>query len=191
VANRTDTAGVPSAADTTTVTSPTQQPCWPDDPDYPDGYTEIDLPSDKLLKASFAAGVFEPDDEPQSRIIQADDPFKVRFRLAPQDELWSDISGDWRFDLGFAPTGSGKGFDLSDMIGRDPFYLRNWRGSDTRCIELVVNVPSHVIPTEYCGVVYQVAGTVQLFCDGKPTAAVGFQMLGAFQFYKSDIDDDY
>jgi hypothetical protein len=190
VADRTNAAGITSTADSTAPTSPTQQPCWPDDPYYPDGYTEIDLPSERLLRAAFHAEILEPEGEPQPRIIQADEPFKVRFRLAQQDQLWSDISGDWWFDLGFAPTGAGKGFDLSNLLGRDKLYVRNWRGSDTQCLEREVYVLAHTIPTEYCGTVYQCAAKVQLFCDGKPTAAVGSQVLGSFQFYKADLDED-
>lgn len=154
-----ETAGTTSAADATTAESPRRRPCWPDDPEYPDGYTEIDLPPERLLKAFFNTEILEPEDEPQHKIIHADESFKVRFRVALQGELWYCICGDWWFDLGFTPTGSGTGFDLSDVLGREKFYVRNWRGCDTRCIEHVVYVPADTIPVDYCGTVYQSSST--------------------------------
>jgi hypothetical protein len=180
----TATAGAAEAA------PPKKKRCFPDDPYYPDGYTEIDLPSERLLRASFNAEILEPPDEPQPNIIQADEPFKVRFRVALEGELWYCMCGDWWFDLGFAPTGGGRGFDLSDVLGREKFYYRNWRGCDTRCIELEIYVPADTIPVEYCGTVYQCAAKVQLFCCGRPAAVVGFDVLGSFQFYKAEVADD-
>lgn len=146
----------------------------------PDGYTEIDLPSERLLRAFFDTQILEPSDEPQPRIIHADDYFRVRFRLELKGELWYCICGDWWFDLGFAPTGAGKGFDLSNLLGREKFYVRNWRGCETRCIELVINVPPGTIPVEYCGTVYKCAAKVQLYCCGRSAAVVGFDDMGTF-----------
>jgi len=176
--------------ETTKGLPPKRKPCWPDDPNYPDGYTEIDLPSERLLRAYFDTQILEASDEPQPRIIHADDYFKVRFRLELKGELWYCICGDWWFDLGFSPTGAGKGFDLSNVLGREKFYYRNWRGCDTRCIELVIEVPPGTIPVEYCGTVYKCAAKVQLYCCGKSAAVVGFDDMGTFQFYKADIDED-
>ena len=176
--------------ETTKGLPPKRKPCWPDDPNYPDGYTEIDLPSERLLRAYFDTEILEASDEPQPRIIHADDYFKVRFRLELKGELWYCICGDWWFDLGFAPTGAGKGFDLSNVLGREKFYYRNWRGCDTRCIELVIEVPPGTIPVEYCGTVYKCAAKVQLYCCGKSAAVIGFDDMGTFQFYTADIDED-
>jgi hypothetical protein len=191
-ASAAETAGTTSAAEATTASPPKPKPkrCFPDDPYYPNGYTEIDLPPERLLRATFNAEILEPKGEPQPNIIQADEPFTVRFRVALEGELWYCICGDWWFDLGFAPTGKGEGFDLSDVLGRDKFYIRKWRGCDTRCLELVVYVPPDTIPVEYCGTVYQCAAKVQLFCCGRPAAVVGFDVLGSFQFYKADVADD-
>jgi hypothetical protein len=169
---------------------PKPKRCFPDDPYYPDGFTEIDLPAERLLRATFNAEILEPPGEPQPKIIQADEPFKVRFRVALEGELWYCICGDWWFDLGFAPTGEGKGFDLSNLVGRDKFYIRNWKGCEKRCLELEVYVKPDTIPTEYCGTVYQCAAKVQLFCCGRPAAVVGFDVLGSFQFFKADVADD-
>jgi hypothetical protein len=177
-----------SAAEEAYAPSPKRQPCWPDDPDYLDGYTEIDLPS-RLLQARWDVDILEAAYEPQHKIIEADDPFKVRFRVALLGDLWYCVCGDWWFDLGFTPIGEGKGFDLSDLVGRDKFYVRNWRGCRTRCIELLVEVPPNTIPTEYCGTVYECAGKFQLYCCGRPAAVVGFEPLEEFQFYKATIED--
>jgi hypothetical protein len=188
VCSATDTAEATSAADTTTATSPTRQPCWPDDPDYLDGYTEIDLPSAKLLRARWDVDILDPEDEPPHKIIEADDRFKVRFRVALLGDLWSCIAGDWWFDLGFTPIGAGRGFDLSDLVGRERSYVRNWQGCRTRCVELVIEVPANTIPTEYCGTVYECAGKFQLYCCGRPVAVVGFEALEEYQFYKASIE---
>ena|SRR5512133_1072041 len=177
-----------SAAEEAYAPSPKRQPCWPDDPDYLDGYTEIDL-SPRLLQARWDVDILEASYEPQHKIIEADDPFKVRFRVALLGDLWYCVCGDWWFDLGFTPIGEGKGFDLSDLVGRDKFYVRNWRGCRTRCIELLVEVPPNTIPTEYCGTVYECAGKFQLYCCGRPAAVVGFEALEEFQFYKATIED--
>jgi hypothetical protein len=186
VADATSTA---SAAEATPAPSPKRQPCWPDDPDYLDGYTEIDLPSERLLQAKWDVDIIDPEGGEPHRIIEADDPFKVRFRVALLGELWYCICGDWWFDLGFTPIGAGTGFDLSDLVGREKFYYRDWRGCRTRCIELVIEVPANTIPTEYCGTVYECAGKFQLYCCGRPAAVVGFEALEEFQFYKAEIED--
>jgi hypothetical protein len=186
----TTTTGPADQAGTTTEASSRRRPCFPDDPNYPDGYTEIDLPPERLLRAYFNTEILEPEGEPQPKIIHADDYFKVRFRVELKGELWYCICGDWWFDLGFSPTGAGKGFDLSNVLGREKFYYRNWRGCDTRCIELVIEVPPGTIPVEYCGTVYKCAAKVQLYCCGKSAAVVGFDDMGTFQFYKADIDED-
>jgi hypothetical protein len=183
-------AAAASSVDATAASKP--RGCFPDDQYYPDGYTEVDLPPERLLRATFNTEILEPKGEPQPNIIQADEPFTVRFRVALEGELWYCICGDWWFDLGFAPapTGKGEGFDLSDLLGREKFYIRNWRGCDTRCLELPIYVPPDTIPVRYCGTVYQCAAKVQLFCCGRPAAVVGFDVLGSFQFYKADIADD-
>jgi len=38
--------------------TPTKPPCWPDDPDYLDGFTEIFLPSEKYLKAYWDCDIY-------------------------------------------------------------------------------------------------------------------------------------
>ena len=72
--------GVPDA---TTASRPKPRPkrCFPDDPYYPDRYTEIDLPPERLLRATFNAEIREAEGEPQPNIIQADEPFA---RLLPR-----------------------------------------------------------------------------------------------------------
>lgn len=148
----------------------------------------MDVPPDEHLKGSFIAKILDSEDEPQHNIIDSDDRFKVRFRVALQGELESGISGDWWFDLGFAPIGAGTGFDLSDLLGREKFYVKNWPGLQANCIELTVEVPKNTIPTEFVGTVYRCTSKVQLFRRG--TAGVfGYHELGAFQFYKADLEE--
>ncbi len=43
------------------MAAPTKPPCWPDDPDYLDGYTKIDLPSEKLLRLYWDVDILDPE----------------------------------------------------------------------------------------------------------------------------------
>jgi hypothetical protein len=88
MSNAADTAQAADQEEAARGLAPKKKPCWPDDPNYPDGYTEIDLPSERLLRAYFDTQILEESDEPQPQIIHADDYFKVRFRLELKGELW-------------------------------------------------------------------------------------------------------
>ena len=164
--------------------------CWPDDPDYLDGATKIDLPSEKLLRAYWDVDIVDPEEEPSHNIIDAGDSFTVRFRLELQGDLWTCISGDWCFDLVFTPIGKGTGFDLSDLLGRDRLCRRGWRGCDGTCIYLAVEVPANTIPVDYLGTLYEVGGKFQLSCCGKAAPVVGYEALEEYQFFKTALEDE-
>jgi hypothetical protein len=169
---------------------PTIPPCWPNDPDYLDGRTKIDLPSEKLLKAYWDTDIIDPEEEPSHRIIDAGDDFKVRFRLELVGDLWTCVCGDWWFDLRFTPIGEGTGFDLSKKLGPEKFWVKGWKGCDTKCIELVIVVPANTIPTEFCGTLYEAGAVFQLYCCGRAAAVVGFEALEEYQFFKAEVSDE-
>ena len=79
--------------------TPTQTPCWPDDPDWLDGATEIFL-SAKNLKACWDADILDDDDKFHDTIIEANEAFQVRFRVELKGRLWKCVCGHWCFDLG-------------------------------------------------------------------------------------------
>jgi hypothetical protein len=166
---------------------PDRTPCWGD----LDGYTKVDLASEKLLKIYFDCDILDPDDEPPANIVDKGDEFKVRFRLALVGDLWTCICGDWWFDVGYTPIGAGKNFDLSDLVGRDKFYVRNWKGCESRCVELVVTVPPNTIPVDYCGTFYEVAARFQLFCcDRYPVSVVGYEELPDHYYFRTTQEDE-
>jgi hypothetical protein len=134
------------------MAAPTKPPCWPDDPDYLDGYTKIDLPSEKLLRLYWDVDILDPEKEPSHKIIDAGDSFTVRFRIALVGDLWTCLCAGWWFDLGFTPIGKGEGFDLSDLVGKEKFWVKDWRGCKTRCIELEIAVPANTIPVGFVSI---------------------------------------
>jgi len=167
--------------------TPCKPPCWPDDPDYLDGYTKIDLPPERHLRAHWDVDILDPDEEPPHRIINAGDSFKVRFRVALTGSLWSCICGSWWFDLGFTPIGGGEGFDLSTLVGKDQFWVKDWKGCETRCIELCVTVPPNTIPVGYCGTLYDCGGRFQMYCCEEPAPIAGYEFLKQYEFYRSAL----
>ncbi len=119
--------------------TPTKPPCWPGDPDYLDGFTEILLSPEKHLKAYWDADIVDDDKNPQDTIIESNEAFQVRFRVELKGRLWKCICGHWCFDLGFTSVGDGKNFDLSDMLPdalKPQLRLCDWKGCDTRCIDI-------------------------------------------------------
>jgi hypothetical protein len=68
--------GPTSTTETAIAARPTKRPCWPDDPDYLDGYYEIDLPPERLLRAKWDVDIIDPEGGEPHRIIEADDPFR-------------------------------------------------------------------------------------------------------------------
>jgi len=171
------------------TSAPATSKCWPNDPDYLDGKTEIEL-SAKHVRAYWDADILDLDDKNKhDTIIGRDDPFEVRFRVELVGRLWKCICGHWCFNVGFTPIGAGTGFDLSSVLA-DPSVLqiRDWKGCDRLCIELTVYVPGGRIPAEHCGTVYEVAAWFELrccgYCDDKDShlAVAGRERLGQYMF---------
>jgi hypothetical protein len=144
-------------------------PCWPDDPDWLDGPTEIEL-STKHLRAYWDADIIDLDDRNKhDTIIERKDAFEVRFRVELKGRLWRCICGHWCFDLGFTSIGRGEHFNLSDYLPepeKSKLRICDWKGCDTRCIEVCVRVPPGIIPVERCGTLYEVGAKFELRCCG-------------------------
>jgi hypothetical protein len=136
--------------------------CWPDDQDYLDGHIRIFLPSQggEEVGCYFDTAILDLAGHSMPGHINVGEPFQVRFRAeARPGELWVDASGDWTFDLAFSPIGRGSGFNLSDLL-LSPSVLKidNWRGADTRCIEIAATVPPNLLPRS--GGLYGVVATI-------------------------------
>jgi hypothetical protein len=158
-----------------------EPPCWPGPPDWFDGATEIELPSERYLKARWDADILDIDDANwRDTIIERKDTFKVCFRVELRGRLWKCICGDWCFDVGFTAIGDGPDFNLSDKLP-NPSVLRlpNWKGCETRCVRICVTVPPDTIPVEACGTLYQVGAKFELRCCGEPGDECGGQLAVA------------
>jgi len=143
--------------------------CWPDDPDYLDGSTEILLPSEKYLKAYWDCDIIDDDKNKQDTIIESSEAFNVLFRVELRGKLWKCICGHWCFDLCFTAIGDGKNFDLSDVLPdnlKEKLRLCEWKGCETLCIDVPITVPGGTIPADYCGTLYQVGAKFELRCCG-------------------------
>jgi len=161
---------------------PKKPPCWPNDPDWLDGTTELNLPSG-VVSAYWDTDILDSYGKPPGTIIGSDDPFQVRFRVELRGDLWGCVCGDWCFDVGFTAIGELKAFKLSDYLGKSKFEIKNWRGCDTTCLELVVTVPAGTIPSDKCGTVYELAAFFELHCCDSHVAVVGYEALEEYEFY--------
>jgi hypothetical protein len=153
-----------------TKTPPTKAPCWPDDPDWLDGPTEIFLPSSKYLKACWDADILDIDDKNvEDTIIERKEEFKVRFRVQLEGRLWKCVAGHWCFDVCFTAIGDGEDFNLSDVLPDDlkpKLKICDWTGCQTRCIYVCLTVPKDTIPAGCCGTLYDVGAKFELRCCG-------------------------
>jgi hypothetical protein len=157
-------------------------PCFDGDP--LDGYTEIDLPSDRYLRAFFDVDLLDTNGRELDHLIDADESFKVRFRVVLYGELWYCICGDWCFNVGFTAIGEGQDFNLSTKLGRE-FWVKDWKGCDTRCITLEIDVPANTIPQDYCGTLYECGGWGQLHCCNRgPVVVAAAEALEERFFFK-------
>src|ERR1700726_3657188 len=113
-----------------TEKKPEPSVCWPNDPDYLDGKTEIEMPSERYTKVFWDADILDLDDKNQhDTIIGTEELFKVRFRVELRGRLWRCMTGDWLFDVGFKPIGPGRGFYLSSLLpGATGLEGKGWRG---------------------------------------------------------------
>ncbi len=127
-----------------TSAPPTSAPCWPEDPDWLDATTEIEL-SKRHLRARWDADIIDIDDKDKhDTIIERKDAFEVRFRVQLEGRLWKCICGCWCFDLCFDPCGEGTGFNLSGVLTGPELkklHYKCWKGCDTRCIYVCVRGP--------------------------------------------------
>jgi hypothetical protein len=170
----------------TTPSKPMKPPCWPNSKDWLDGKTEIEEGLLTGLKAEWDADIFDPDD-PNKRdtIIEADDKFKVRFRVQLQGKLWSAMTGTWYFDLGFAPIGNPTprgSFDLSQVIPNPAqLSVAGWNGCKDQCIEVELTLAATDIPANSPSTVYDVVGKFALESCGQ-LVLVGHESLPDYQF---------
>lgn len=165
---------------------PDKSVCWPNDPDYLDGKTEIELPSERYTKAFWDADILDLDDKNKSdTILGTEELFKVRFRVELQGRLWKCITGDWFFDLGFTPIGREGSFYLSSLLLGDPnFYYKGWRGCDGLCIERVVTVQPGTIQIQDDVEVFEVAAKVKMLCCDDHVAVAGYEALEEYEFFR-------
>ena len=174
------------------VEPPIKTPCWPNDPDWLDGPTEIELPSAKYLRAYWDADILDIDDKnPRDKIIEREDVFKVRFRVELDGRLWWCICGNWCFDIGFTPIGVGTSFNLSGVLPdelKSKLRVSDWKGCQTRCIYVCLEVPPCTIPVGYCGTLYDVGAKFELRCCGycddpdSRLAVAGYENLKQYLF---------
>jgi hypothetical protein len=154
--------------------------CWPTDPDYLDGRTEIRLPSTALLQAYWDTDILDVNGVDPGDILDCSDAFVVRFRIELVGGAWSCMSGDWVFELGFTEIGGqGLGFDLSTKLPPDALRVPDWKGCQTLCIEKAVQVPANTIPAG----LYETGARFQLYCCNKPARVTGYEALEERQFY--------
>ena len=165
------------------MATPTKPPCWANDRDWLDGKAELNLPKG-ALHAYWDTDILDVNGVAPGTIIGTDDPFSVRFRVELDGDLWSCICGSWCFDLGFTPIGKGTNFDLSEKLAdKSKLEIKDWRGCDTTCIDLTVDVPAGTVPVDLCSTVYEVAATFELHCCNDHVAVVGYEALEEYQFY--------
>jgi len=165
---------------------PEKSVCWPDDPDYLDGKTEIELPPEHFTKVFWDTDILDLDDKDLSdTIIGTEQVFQVRFRVELRGRLWRCITGDWLFDVGFTSIGPGPSFYLSSLLPGNPnFGYPGWRGCDTLCIERIVEVPPGTIQIEGDTEVFETAAKVELRCCDGHIAVAGYEALEEYQFFR-------
>ena len=174
------------------MTEMTEQPvrslCWPTDPDYLDGRTEIELPSRKYTRVFWDADILDVDDKNKAdTIIGTEETFGVRFRVELRGRLWRCMTGDWLFDLGFKTIGKGPGFYLSELLPADAgFTVKGWRGCDKLCLEQNITVPPGTIKLadNQDTVVFEVAAKAELRCCDGHIAVAAYEALEEYQFFK-------
>lgn len=174
-----------------TTEARTEPPCWPNEPDWLDGTTEIFL-SARHVRAYWDADILDIDDKNvRDTIIETKEAFKVRFRVQLDGRLWKCICGHWCFDVCFTSIGRGEDFNLSDVLAepeKSKLKVCDWEGCKTRCIDVCVTVPGGTIPSGKCGTLYEVGAKFELRCccdcdecEG-PLAVAGHERQGEYMF---------
>jgi Ni/Co efflux regulator RcnB len=168
---------------------PPRRHCWVDDDDWHRGHTRVELPSERHMRAFWKAEILDYEARnPHTKIIETREELVVRFRVELIGRLWKCMCGHWCFNLGFTPFGDGPRFNLSDRVNPDELEYRDWKGCERLCVERCVRVPCDTIPTECCGIVYDVAAWFELRCCGgcrdkdSHLAVSGFERLGGYSF---------
>jgi hypothetical protein len=184
-----------SAPDTTTATSTTNQvsigrslyPDYPNPHHPPYGVVEVRKPPSSALNGYWRAELRDQFGVEPGSIISVRDPFVVAFHVWLQGDLWKCICGDWCFDMAFESIGGGPELKLSDIPGIAPsLMLRDWKGCAKGALHfwVVVTIPPGTIPAGKKNQLYRVGATFQMLDPCKnPSAVVGYQSLGEFQFY--------
>ena len=150
--------------------------CWPGD-DL-DGYTEI-YPETPLLHAHWDSEILDTSGVPSHKIIRVGDPFDVRFRIELGGPAWQCMSGDWVFDVRFDEQGGPADFKLSSKLPPDALTVKDWKGCEKTCIQLLYRVPAGTIEES----VYELTSTFRLYCCEKPAAIIGFEPKEEYQWY--------
>jgi len=144
------------------MTTPKAPPCWPKDPDYLDGKTEIELPPERFTKVFWDTDILDLDDKNKNdTIIGTQELFKVRF----------------------TPIGREGAFLLSSLLPPGSLVVPGWRGCDTLCLELDVDVPPGTIQIQGEVEVYDVAAQVYLRCCDGHIAVAGYENLKKYEFF--------
>jgi hypothetical protein len=133
---------------------PEKSVCWPNDPDYLDGKTEIELPPERFTKV-FKGRLW--------RCITGDWLFDVGFTLIGREKSF---------------------FLSSLLPGNPNFGYPGWRGCDTLCIERIVEVPPGTIQLQDDTEVYETAAKVELRCCDGHIAVAGYEALEEYQFFQ-------
>ncbi len=187
------TASTPTQAPAqTTAPAHVQPPCWPDEPGWRGGATEIFL-STRHLTARWDAVILDDDQNPYDSIIEGDRAFTVRFRVQLEGRLWRCIRGHWCFDLGFTSIGDGSHFNLSDVLPdplKQKLRLCDWEGCQNRCVEVCIEIPPGTIPKQNCGTLFEIGAKFELHCCGDcdgtdrcgKLALAGHKPLGEYMF---------
>jgi hypothetical protein len=165
----------------------TTPPCWPNDPDYLDGKTELELPSQRYTKVFWDTDILDLDDKNKNdTILGTQELFQVRFRVELVGRIWQCMTGDWLFDVLFTSIGPGPApFSLSSLLPGNPnFGYPGWRGCDTLCIERIVSVPPGTIMIPGDTQVFETVATVELRCCSGHVAVSGYEALEEYQFFK-------
>lgn len=150
--------------------------CWPGD--NLDGYTEI-YPQNPLLHAYWDSEIIDISGVPSPKIIRVGDPFDVRFRIELHGPAWQCMAGDWVFDVRFDEQGGPADFKLSSLLPAGALTVKDWKGCDKTCIELLYTVPAGTIQES----VYELTSTFRLHCCGRPGPIVGFEPKEEYQWY--------
>jgi len=158
--------------------------CWPDDRDWLDGKTELQIPPSSALRAYWDADLTDAFGIPPGSIISVQDPFNVRFRVELVGDLWHCICGSWCFDFMFTAIGEGPDFNLSSKLPAGALDKKDWEGCKEMCIDLPYTVPAGTVPADACGTLYDVGAKFALrCCEGDRAIVVGYENHSRIEFY--------